>query len=639
MTLLAPVSGRRRPSEQEAISLELVSGLLMIIGLAAFALLFYAIVTNDNIRIAVQGPPIPGVGLNVRRVQPAADAADQTPYYEIEPIPSGPAAAAGLLPDDRLIRIDDTDITPEMTLQQVQDLLTEPGMDLYQDDFVIQITVLRPGPNGTLTEQTRAVAKNVAPTPLVAYLKTFGFVVPLLVIVLGSLVFWLGTRLRRFDVRAARWSVVALMWLMVGLGLAAVWAFWVNGKGGIVTDAPFDFGAAFGAALPLLLAIIPLALAYRWLRGVIDELFAGDESLTSRNTRFAWSLLIPTLAVLTLVAARPLEQTFIKSLTDDEFGTARPVRFIGLENYRRLLDFQITLVECRRDDSGECATTASGQIVWERSDVEAAEAAAAREMSAAERRSYVRYADAGTVSIGGGRGLRVLGRDAAFLGAFGNTLQFTIISVALELLLGLAIALVVNMNFRGRGLMRTAMLVPWAIPTVVSAVLWQAIMRPDQTGILNKLFMDLGLIQQPQQWLAASGPWMASIVAVDVWKTSPFMALLILAGLQTIPADIYEAADVDGASKLRQFFSITLPLLRPTITVALIFRTLDALRVFDVFQVMLDTTRPSMATYNYNQLVLNRADGYASAVGVMIFILIFIFVIAYVRISGLRQEG
>jgi trehalose/maltose transport system permease protein len=116
------------------------------------------------------------------------------------------------------------------------------------------------------------------------------------------------------------------------------------------------------------------------------------------------------------------------------------------------------------------------------------------------------------------------------------------------------------------------------------------------------------------------------------------MALLLLAGLQTIPADIYEAADVDGASKVRQFFTITLPLLRPTIGVALIFRTLDALRAFDVFQVLLDSTRPSLARYNYDQLVLNQRDGYASTVGVVIFIMILIFTVLYVRFVGIEQE-
>jgi trehalose/maltose transport system permease protein len=181
-------------------------------------------------------------------------------------------------------------------------------------------------------------------------------------------------------------------------------------------------------------------------------------------------------------------------------------------------------------------------------------------------------------------------------------------------------------------------LVPWAIPTVVSAVLWQVILRGDQTGIFNKLLLDLGIISQAKQWFSTTGPWMNSIVAVDVWKTSPFMALLLLAGLQIIPADLYEAASVDGASKVRQFFTITLPLLRPTIAVALIFRTLDALRVFDVFQVLLDTTRPSMATYNYNRLVLTRSDGYASAVGVMIFVFILVFTVIYVRFVGIERE-
>jgi trehalose/maltose transport system permease protein len=125
---------------------------------------------------------------------------------------------------------------------------------------------------------------------------------------------------------------------------------------------------------------------------------------------------------------------------------------------------------------------------------------------------------------------------------------------------------------------------------------------------------------------------------VDVWKTTPFMALLLLAGLQTIPADLYEAAAVDGASKLRQFISITIPLLRPTIAVALVFRTLDALRAFDVFQVLLGRQRLSMATYNYETLVQAQDGGYASAIGVVIFILIFIFAIAYVRLLGVETE-
>jgi len=425
---------------------------------------------------------------------------------------------------------------------------------------------------------------------------------------------------------------------MIGLFVAAIWAFWVGGKGGLVSDAPFDYGKAFAQALPFLLAIIPLAIAYRWLGGIMEQVFQGDEPLSSRQTRFAWTLLVPTLVVLALVAARPLEQTFIKSLTDDEFGTAKPARFVGLDNYTNLLSAKVTIVDCKKDGD-ECAETPNGSIIWENSEIEERERAQLREMSSAERRSFKRYNVAGTWPLPrSDQGIRLLGKDPIFLNSIGNTLRFATISVVLELILGLIIAMVVNSNFKGRGLMRAAMLVPWAIPTVVSAVLWQTMLRGDQTGIFNKLLMDLGLLDKPEQWFATTGPWMSSIVAVDVWKTAPFMALLLLAGLQVIPGDLYEAASVDGASKVRQFFSITLPLLRPTIAVALIFRTLDALRAFDVFQVLLDVTRPSMASYNYNQLVLNRADGYASAVGVMIFIFIFIFTIVYVRFVGIERE-
>ncbi|MBL1134565.1 MAG: sugar ABC transporter permease [Chloroflexi bacterium] len=369
-------------------------------------------------------------------------------------------------------------------------------------------------------------------------------------------------------------------------------------------------------------------------------MFDGEESLTSRNTRFAWSLLIPTLAVLILIAAQPLEQTFIASLTDEEFGSSKPARFIGLRNYQELLSFKFVIVDCKRDENGDCQQVrGEGGIVWEPSDAEIEEREKLRELSSAERRTYKRYQEAYTWQLfGRDSGLRLLGKDPQFLKSFSNTLQFTFISVTLELLLGLIIAMVVNSKFTGRGLMRTAMLVPWAIPTVVSAALWDVIMRGDQTGILNKLLLDVGLISQAKQWLATTGPWMNSIIAVDVWKTAPFMALLLLAGLQTIPADVYEAADVDGAGKVRQFFTITLPLLRPTIAVALVFRTLDALRAFDVFSVLLDATRPSMALYNYDRLIQGGLTGYSSAIGVIIFMLILIFTVTYVRIVRLEQE-
>lgn len=641
MTLIPPGGRRRRPTEQEAISVELVSGLLMIIGFFAFGYLFYAIATNSLIKEATQGPKIPGIGLNVALIQPESTTAGQPgPYFELRPVTGGPAEEIGIKTGDHLTQIDGEAVDPAtMTQQQVQARLDEKNVKRADDDFQITVDFLRPQPDGSLEPQTRTIIKNVAPTVAVAYLKSFAFVVPLMTIFFGIFMIRLGTRLRLYDIIAARWALVALLWMIVGLIVVSIWAFWVNGKGGIISNKPFNFGKGISHAIPFLLLLIPLFAAYRWLGLIMDELFTGEETLGSRNTRFAWTLLVPTLVILALVAARPLEQTFIKSLTDEQFGTSKPARFIGLDNYVKLISFKFTTVNCQKDANGKCAKSPNGMIIWQRSKTEQDEIAKIRTMSAVERQKYNRYREVKTYRLpGSDKGLRLLGTDPDFLNSIGYTLNFTVASVVLELVLGLIIALVVNSSFKGRGLMRAAMLVPWSIPTVVSAVLWQAMMRGDQTGILNKLFMDLGLISKPEQWLSATGPWMNSIIAIDVWKTAPFMALLLLAGLQVIPGDIYEAAAVDGASKLRQFFTITLPLLRPAIAIALIFRTLDALRVFDVFQVLLDSTRPSMASYNFNQLVLSRQDGYASAVGVMIFILIFIFTVIYVRFVRIEQE-
>jgi trehalose/maltose transport system permease protein len=229
-------------------------------------------------------------------------------------------------------------------------------------------------------------------------------------------------------------------------------------------------------------------------------------------------------------------------------------------------------------------------------------------------------------------------RDADFVKSVGNTLFYTVVSVVLELVLGMIIALTVNSKFKGRGLMRAAMLVPWAIPTVVSARLWEVMLRDNQSGVINHLLVNLGLIEQPIAWLASSNTQIWSLIFVDVWKTTPFFALLILAGLQTISGDIYEAADVDGASRMRQFFSITLPLLRPTLAVALVFRTLDAVRAFDVFDVLLGKQLQSMATYNSFVLIEQQQFGYASAVGVTIFVIILVFTVIYVRALGVEAE-
>ncbi|MCB0070894.1 MAG: sugar ABC transporter permease, partial [Caldilineaceae bacterium] len=154
----------------------------------------------------------------------------------------------------------------------------------------------------------------------------------------------------------------------------------------------------------------------------------------------------------------------------------------------------------------------------------------------------------------------------------------------------------------------------------------------------NRMLMDARFVDAPQAWLSAVTLQLPAAIAVDVWKTTPFMALLILAGLQLIPRDIYEAADVDGANAFRQFFSLTLPLLRGTIAVALVFRTLDTLRVFDLFQIVLGQARYSMASFTYYELIANRAMGYSSASSIIIFIVLSIFAIVYMRTLGVENE-
>lgn len=225
-------------------------------------------------------------------------------------------------------------------------------------------------------------------------------------------------------------------------------------------------------------------------------------------------------------------------------------------------------------------------------------------------------------------------QDPDFRQALWNTLKFTVVSVSLETVLGLAIALIIHSNFRGRGLVRTAILIPWAIPTVVSAKMWQWMLN-DVYGVINVLGVKLGLLSQKVAFLARPELLLPSIIAVDVWKTTPFMALL-LAGLQMIPEELYEAASIDGASRWQQFWSITLPLLTPALVVALIFRTLDALRVFDVVFVMsgVNPATRTLAVYNRQTLVDFQDLGYGSAISVAILVIIFAFVLLYMRTVG-----
>ena len=234
---------------------------------------------------------------------------------------------------------------------------------------------------------------------------------------------------------------------------------------------------------------------------------------------------------------------------------------------------------------------------------------------------------------------KFLVQDAQWWRSVQNTVVFTVFSVGAETLLGLGIAMLVNAKFPGRGAMRTAMLIPWAIPTVVSAQMWRW-MYNDVYGVINDMLMKLHLTDKAYAWLANPRLMLPAVISVDVWKTTPFMALLLLAGLQSIPTELYEAARVDGATAWQNFTRVTLPLLRPALLVALIFRTLDALRVFDAIYVMTGTTpnTMSMAVYARQQLVDFGLLGYGSAMSVGIFVIIGLFVVAYVVSLGVEVD-
>jgi trehalose/maltose transport system permease protein len=289
--------------------------------------------------------------------------------------------------------------------------------------------------------------------------------------------------------------------------------------------------------------------------------------LQRRQTRLAWLLLLPSLAVVALVALYPLGKTIYQSFTDEEFLALEPTKWVGLQNYRDLI------------------------------------------------------------------------HDTFFRDAIWVTIKFTLITVTIEFALGLAIALTVNSKFKGRGLMRAIMLVPWAIPTVVAAQMWKW-MLDDTFGVINDLGVRIHVLSHSQAWISDPSTALGAVCAVDIWKTTPFVALLLLAGLQVIPNDLYEAAEVDGASVLQQFWKITFPLLKPAILVTLIFRTLDALRVFDVFYVFFGN-RPdtqTMAIYDQSTIVGDGHVGYGAAISVAIFLIIAIFVVIYVTVSRVREE-
>jgi len=217
-----------------------------------------------------------------------------------------------------------------------------------------------------------------------------------------------------------------------------------------------------------------------------------------------------------------------------------------------------------------------------------------------------------------------------FWGAFGVTVFWTVVSVGIEVILGLWFATIMNREFKGRGLVRAAILVPWAIPTAVTAKLWFFIYAYD--GILNKIIGVFGV--PPQLWTSDTWPARFGVIIADVWKTTPFMALLILAGLQLISKDVYEAAEVDGASRWQIFVRITLPLIKVPLMVAVLFRVLDVMRIFDLPYIM---TGGANGTTSLSILVVKQIQqGFnsASALSTIVFIIIALTAFVFVKFLG-----
>lgn len=355
---------------------------------------------------------------------------------------------------------------------------------------------------------------------------------------------------------------------------------------------------------------------------------AGPSALARSEERTALWLLLPSFLILALVAFYPLARVFTSSFTNERFAAgaeAADPDYVGFANYQRLLSMTLRAVPAQVDADGN-RVVRDGAVVYENA------------------RLFLRRLDTpfalDAVATFDAFGQRyVLGAATApFVRAMWDTLVFTVASVALETLLGLGIALALAAKFFGRGVMRAAMLVPWAIITVVSARIWEWMLQPTRAGFFNTFLNDIGLTDGNFAFFQTASLQIPSMVMIDVWKTTPFMALLLLAGLATIPGELYEAAEVDGASRFRKFFSITLPLLAPTLAVALIFRTLDALRVFDLFQVVYGEQRYSMASFAYYQLIASRDVGMSSAASVVIFVIIFVFALFYIRALGVDKD-
>uniref|UniRef100_A0A7V4DGT9 Sugar ABC transporter permease n=1 Tax=Candidatus Caldatribacterium californiense TaxID=1454726 RepID=A0A7V4DGT9_9BACT len=247
---------------------------------------------------------------------------------------------------------------------------------------------------------------------------------------------------------------------------------------------------------------------------------------------------------------------------------------------------------------------------------------------------------AGTPFVGLANYIDIL-KSGYFWSSVGRTAYFTVVSIAIEMVLGLFIALLLNEKFRGRGILRSLLLLPWALPITVDAIMWKWIFNANY-GAFNALLQQLGLIEKYQPWLTRPWSAMHCVIAADVWKVTPLVALLLLAGLQTIPRELYEAAEVDGAGWFRSLWKITIPLLGPTMTVVLVLRTLDAFRVFDIVYVMTQggpanaTKVISFLTYQEAFKFLHFSRG--AALSYLITLIVAILALLYTRAMKRQVE-
>lgn len=488
--------------------------------------------------------------------------------------------------------------------------------------LLVLAMVADPGVRSALSQDPATTER---PSLVLAVIDAFGIIVPAATVGLGLAAGLLGLRVMRNDAAAIRVARDAATWLTLLAWLLTAVRI-VQGAGATGASESLWQRAAGGWLVFLLVAVAATVVRYVLAR-VASRPELPPESLPAREARSAWNLLLPAILVLVMVAARPLEATVITSFTDKRFASSQVPEFVGFQNYRELLTLSFDRVNCREADDGTCLTDASGRTRWNTLEQE--------KLRAGYRTAWF-LSPPGLTRSGEAISISALDRD--WWRSLANTVVFTVFSVTGELILGLFLALSVHASFKGRGLMRAVMLVPWAIPTVVSARLWQLMFRDTGNGVVNSLLLDLGVIERPLAWLTQPGLQIPSAIVIDVWKTAPFMGLILLAGLQAIPKELYESARVDGASRLREFFAITLPLLRPAIGIALIFRTLDALRVFDLFQVLFGRSERSISTYNFEALIANQEAGYASAIGVLIFLIIFVFAAMYVRLLGVTRD-